>query len=40
MEKDAIELVDYLRVIWKRKRLIIVGTLVCMVAAGKVGERN
>ena len=33
MEEDNIELADYLRVIWKRKILIIVGTLVCMVAA-------
>ena len=39
MEKDAIELVDYLRVIWKRKRLIIVGTLVCMVAAAVISLR-
>ena len=36
MEEDTIELIDYLRVIWKRKILIIVGTLVCMVAAGVV----
>jgi uncharacterized protein involved in exopolysaccharide biosynthesis len=34
MKEDTIDLVDYLRVIWKRKGLIIVGTLVCMVAAG------
>ncbi len=34
MEEDTIELVDFLRVIWKRKRLIIVGTLACMVTAG------
>ncbi len=39
MEEDTIELVDYLRVIWKRKRLIIVGTLVCMVVAGVVSLR-
>ncbi len=39
MEEDTIELVDYLRVIWKRKGLIIVGTLVCMVAAGVVSLR-
>ncbi len=39
MEEDTIELVDYLRVIWKRKGLIIVGTLVCMVAGGVVNLR-
>jgi uncharacterized protein involved in exopolysaccharide biosynthesis len=39
MEEDTVELVDYLRVIWKRKRLIIVGTLVCMVVAGVVSLR-
>ncbi len=39
MEEDTIELVGYLRVIWKRKRLIIVGTLVCMVVAGVVSLR-
>lgn len=32
MEEDDVELIDYLRVIWKRKILIIVGTLVCIVA--------
>ena len=32
MEEDTIELIDYFRVIWKRKILIIVGTLVCIVA--------
>ena len=32
MEEDTVELIDYLRVIWKRKILIIVVTLVCMVA--------
>ena len=30
MEENAVELFDYLRVIWKRKILIIVVTLVCM----------
>ena len=39
MEEDTVELVDYLRVIWKRKILIIVGTLVCMVAAWVVSLR-
>ncbi len=39
MEEDTIELVDYLRVIWKRKILIIVGTLVCMVAAAVISLR-
>ena len=32
MEEDTVELINYLRVIWKRKILIIVVTLVCMVA--------
>jgi uncharacterized protein involved in exopolysaccharide biosynthesis len=36
MEADTIELIDYLRTIWKRKSLIIIGTMVCMVAAGTV----
>ena len=33
-QEDTVELIDYLRVIWKRKILIIVGTLVCIVAGG------
>ncbi len=36
MKEYPIELFGSLRVIWKRKILIIVGTLVCMVAAGVV----
>jgi uncharacterized protein involved in exopolysaccharide biosynthesis len=36
MEEDTVELIDYLMVIWKRKRLIIVGTLACMVTAGVI----
>jgi uncharacterized protein involved in exopolysaccharide biosynthesis len=36
MEEDTIELIDYLRVVWKRKGLIIIGTLLCMVIAGVV----
>jgi len=36
MEEDNIELIDYLRVIWKRKILICVGTLVCSVVIGVV----
>ena len=39
MEEDAIELIDYLRVIWKRKGLIIAGTLVCMIAAWVISLR-
>jgi LPS O-antigen subunit length determinant protein (WzzB/FepE family) len=31
MEEDEIDLVDYFRVIWKQKILIIVGILVCIV---------
>ncbi len=34
MKEYSIELIDCLRVIWKRKILIIVGTLVCIVAGG------
>ncbi len=33
---DEIELMDYLRVIWKRRYLIIAGTLICAVAAGVI----
>ncbi|MBT6048693.1 MAG: hypothetical protein HON76_05980 [Candidatus Scalindua sp.] len=32
MEKCTVELIDYFRVIWKQKILIIVGTLVCIAA--------
>lgn len=39
MEEDDIGLIDYLRVIWKRKILIIVGTLVCIVAGVTVSLR-
>lgn len=34
--EDEIELMDYLRVIWKWKYLIIAGTLICAVAAGMI----
>ena len=30
MEEDTVELINYLRVIWKRKIIIFVGTLICM----------
>jgi hypothetical protein len=36
VEEDTIELIDYLRIVWKRKGLIIIGTLLCMVVAGVV----
>ncbi len=39
MEEDTIKLVNYLRVIWKRKRLILVGTLVCIIAVGVISMR-
>ncbi len=39
MKEYPIDLVDCLRVIWKRKILIIVGTLVCLVAGGVVNLR-
>ena len=32
--EDEIELIDYLKVIWKRKMLIVAGTLLCVLAAG------
>jgi len=31
MEEDTVELIDFFRVIWRRKVLIIAGTLVCLV---------
>ena len=34
MEEDNVELIDYLRVIWKRKVLIIGATFVSIIAAG------
>ena len=40
MEEDTIELIDCLRVIWKRKILITVGTLVCMILAAVMGLRD
>jgi len=36
MEEKELELIDYLNVIWKRKWLIIIGTICCMVVAGIV----
>ena len=40
MEENTVELIDYLRVIWKRKILIIVVTLVCIgVGAGVTNSR-
>ena len=40
MEKDIIDLSDYLRMIMKRKILIIVGTLICTVAAVVINLRT
>ena len=40
MEENTIELIDYLRVIWKRKILIIVVILVCIGAGAGVGVMN
>jgi len=34
--EDEIELMDYLRVIWKWKYLIVAGTLICAIAAGVI----
>ncbi len=39
MEEDTVELIDYLRVIWKRKIIIIAGTLICTVAAAVISLR-
>mgnify|MGYP003999716749 FL=1 len=39
MDKDEIELIDYLRVIWKQKVFIIVGFLVCVVVTWVVSLR-
>jgi capsular polysaccharide biosynthesis protein len=36
MEENEVELMDYLQVIWKRKWIIIIPTLICMIAAGVV----
>jgi len=36
MEEKEIELIDYLNVIWKRKWIIIIGTISCMIVAGAV----
>ena len=38
MEEDSVELIDYLRIIWKRKILIIVGILLCMGGGGGVSK--
>ena len=40
MEEDTVELFDYLSVIWKRKILIIVVTLVCIGIGVAVGVKN
>ena len=40
MEKDIMDLSDYLRMIMKRKILIIVGTLICTVAAVVINLRT
>ncbi|MFQ5455458.1 MAG: Wzz/FepE/Etk N-terminal domain-containing protein [Nitrospirota bacterium] len=34
--EEEIELIDYIRVIWKRKYIIVLGTLLCMITAGIV----
>ncbi len=36
-QRDEINLLDYWRVVWKWRRLIIIGTLTCMVVAGLLG---
>ncbi len=38
MEENDVELIDYLRVIWKRKIVLIVGILLCMVVGGGVSQ--
>ncbi len=37
--KDEIELMDYLNVIWKKKWLIILPTLFCVIIAGIISFR-
>ena len=39
MEEGSVELIDYLRVIWKRKVLIIAGTLLCVAVGVAVSIR-
>lgn len=34
MERKEVEFIDYLNILWKRKWIIIVGTLLCMIFAG------
>jgi uncharacterized protein involved in exopolysaccharide biosynthesis len=36
MEKNEIEFIDFLQVIWKKRVLIVVGTVLCMIIAGVV----
>ncbi len=36
MEKKELELIDYLNILWKRKWIIIIGTLLCMIITGIV----
>ena len=40
MEENTVELIDYCRVVWKRKILIIVVISVCMVVGAGVGVMN
>lgn len=36
--EEEVELIDYLRVIWKRRKLILIGTLFCVAVAGIVSS--
>jgi len=36
MEENDVELMDYLKVIWKRKWLIVIPTLLCIIVAGVI----
>ena len=40
MKEDTVELIDYLRVIWKRKILIVVITMACIAAAGIASKKK
>ncbi len=40
MEEDSIDLIGYVKVIWKRKIFIIVVTLICLIVAGVAGLKS
>jgi uncharacterized protein involved in exopolysaccharide biosynthesis len=40
MEENTVELIDYIRVVWKQKILVILGTLVCIAAGVALCPRS